>query len=93
MNEATIPNETEIKKIVQYLAANRNVISIDRGSLKIEFPEEVSGVFYVEDHKHIFLKAIDLFKSQLHLKNNVPYSYYKTRHSPETVENILYALI
>ena len=49
-------------KIVQYLAANRTVISIDRGSLRIEFPEEESGVFYVEDHKHIFLKAIDLFK-------------------------------
>lgn len=80
-------------KIVQYLAVNRNVISIDRGSLRIEFPEGESGVFYVEDHKHIFLKAIDLFKSQLHLNNNAPYSYYKARHSPEAVENILYGLI
>lgn len=78
-------------KIVQYLAANRNVISIERGNLKDSFPESKSGVFYVKSHEDIYIKAIELFIDNVQKDNNVPYNFYKKNFSPIAVESLLFS--
>jgi len=78
-------------KIVQYLAVNRNVISIERGSLRDSFPESKSGVFFVKSYKGIYMKAIELFIDNVQRDNNVPYNFYNKKFSPIAVETLLFS--
>lgn len=77
-------------KIVQYLAVNRNVISIERGNLIDSFPETSSGVFYVNEHRDLFTKAIKLYQMRVHINNKAPYSFYRKNFSPDIVEKLIH---
>jgi glycosyltransferase involved in cell wall biosynthesis len=80
-------------KIVQYLANNRNVISIHRGNINVSFPEKKSGVFYVKNHRDIFLKSLKLYNNKTHLNNKIPYDFYNKNFSPHAIEKSLLKLI
>jgi hypothetical protein len=77
-------------KIVQYLAVNRNVISIERGNLNDSFPESNSGVFFVREHHDLFTKAIKLYQKRVHINNKNPYSFYLKNYSPAIVEKLIH---
>ena len=77
-------------KIVQYLAANRNVISIERGNLIDSFPESSSGVYYVNEYRDLFTNAIKLYQKRVHINNKNPHSFYLKNYSPTIVEKLIH---